>query len=272
MVSAFFGGGIASRMASSSGSSVRARAPGAPPMPPPSAPARPPAKPGLRGMGRGSGYGGPARRQVVEVPKQQRGASRAGHRVDHRELDLVLARAQIDEQRVDGVEHLGRPRVLAVDLVDHHHRGQPQRQRLAQHEPGLRKRPLRGVDQEQDAVHQAQPALHLAAEVRVPGRVDDVDLHAAVGDRGVLRQDGDALLALQLVGVHGAVHHGLVGAEDARLAQHVIDQGRLAVVDVRDDRDVADLLSGKHGRRGAYIARPFRSALQKAQRRPRGGD
>src|SRR5256885_2902904 len=36
-------------------------------------------------------------------------------------------------------------------------------------------------------------------------------------------------------------------------SQHVIDQRRLAVVDVRDDRDVADLLSSNHGRRGARL-------------------
>jgi hypothetical protein len=52
------------------------------------------------------------------------------------------------------------------------------------------------------AFHHGQAALHLAAEVRVARRVDDVDRQAAVLDRGVLREDGDALLALQVVGVH----------------------------------------------------------------------
>src|SRR5207248_8384796 len=128
-----------------------------------------------------------------------------------------------------------------------------QRERLSQHETRLRERSLRGIDEEQHAVDEPQSALYLTAEVRVSWRVDDVDLHSPVRDRGVLRQDGDALLALELVRVHGALDEGFVGAEDSSLAQHEIDQRRLAVVDVRDDRDVADLLSGQHGRRWASI-------------------
>ena len=82
-------------------------------------------------------------------------------------------------------------------------------------------------------------ALDLAAEVGVAGRVDDVDLDALVDDRGVLGHDGDAALALQVVGVHHALGDLLVVAEDVALAEHAVDQGRLAVVDVGDDRDVA---------------------------------
>ena len=66
-------------------------------------------------------------------------------------------------------------------------------------------------------------------------------------DRRVLGQDGDAALAFQLVRVHDALGDGLVGAEGAGLAQHGIDQGGLAMVDVGDDGDVAD--GGAHGRR-----------------------
>ena len=58
--------------------------------------------------------------------------------------------------------------------------GSPSAERLLQHEAGLRQRPLRGVDQQQDAVDHRQRALDLAAEVGVARRVDDVDLHAVV--------------------------------------------------------------------------------------------
>ena len=160
----------------------------------------------------------------------------------------MLARVHVDEERVDGVEHLGGAGVLPVDLVDHHHRREAERERLAEHESRLRQRSLGRVHEQEHSVDEAQTALDLAAEVGVARRIDDVDLHAAIGDGGVLRQDGDALLALELVRVHGAVHQGLVGAEDAGLSQHEVDQRGLAVVDVRDDRDVPDLLSGKHAR------------------------
>ena len=43
----------------------------------------------------------------------------------------------------------------------------------------------------------------------------------------------------------------LVVAERARLPEHRVDERRLAVVDVGDDRDVADVLAGfEHGPTG----------------------
>src|SRR5690606_22347208 len=76
--------------------------------------------------------------------------------------------------------------------------------------------------------------------IGVPGRVDDVDLHALPVDGRVLRQDRDAPLALERVRVHDALLHRLVVAEDAGLAEHLVDEGRLAVIYVRDDRDVTN--------------------------------
>ena len=60
---------------------------------------------------------------------------------------------------------------------------------------------------------------------------------------GLLGQDGDALLALEIPRVHDPVDDRLVGAEDARLAQHRVDQRGLAVVDVGDDGDVAQVVA-----------------------------
>ena len=166
----------------------------------------------------------------------------------------MLVGAEVDVERVDQVEDLLGPRVLAVDLVDHQHRRQPERQRLGEHEAGLGERPLGGVHQQQHAVHQPQRALHLAAEVGVAGGVNDVDLDSLPGDGGVLGEDGDALLALEVVRVHDPVDHGLVGAEDAGLAQHVVNERGLAVVHVGDDCDVADFFAGDHGLLGPLRA------------------
>jgi hypothetical protein len=60
-------------------------------------------------------------------------------------------------------------------------------------------------------------------------------------DRGVLREDRDAPLALERVGVHDALLHLLVGAERASLAEHLVHERRFAVVHVRDDGNVPDL-------------------------------
>ena len=113
-------------------------------------------------------------------------------------------------------------------------------QRLLGHEAGLRHRAFDGIDQQQHAIDHAQHALDLAAEVGVARRVDDVDVDAVVVDRGVLGQDGDAALLLQVVGIHHALGHVLVGGEGAGLAEQLVDQRGLAVVNVGDDGDVAD--------------------------------
>src|SRR5439155_7019558 len=77
--------------------------------------------------------------------------------------------------------------------------------------------------------------------------IDDVDLHAAIIHRGVLGEDGDAFLPLEIVRVHRPLLHLLVGHESPGLAEEEVQQGLLSVVDVRDDGDVANLLAGKHG-------------------------
>ena len=126
---------------------------------------------------------------------------------------------------------------------------QPRLERLAQDEAGLRQRPFARVDEQEDAVDHRQPALDLAAEVGVARRVDDVDLDVAVPDRGVLGEDRDALLALQVHRVHHALRDVLVLAERAGLPEHRVDERRLAVVDVRDDGDVADVAAEGHSPR-----------------------
>ena len=65
-----------------------------------------------------------------------------------------------------------------------------------------------------------------------------------IKQRRVLRQDGDAALALEVVRVHHARHDHLVVAEHAALVQHGVHQRGLAVVDVGDDGDIANLWHG----------------------------
>ena len=175
----------------------------------------------------------------------------------------MLVRVQVQEELLDLVDHLRRAGVRPVDLVDHEDDGEPSLQRLPQHEPGLGERTLAGVDQQQHAVHHRQGSLDLAAEVRVPGRVDDVDLDPAVVHGGVLRQDRDALLTFEVHRVHDALRDVLVLAERAGLPQHRVDQGRLAVVDVSDDRDVAQVFAEWHAAASLHGPLPGRPCARR---------
>ena len=168
--------------------------------------------------------------------------ARLGAGVDDREIELLVGGVQLHEQFKDHVEHLVRPGVLAVDLVDDDDDLRPALHRLLEHELRLRLRAVVGIDHQQHAVDHAHDALDLAAEIGVAGGVDDVDVVALVLERGVLGADGDAFFALQVHGVHHALIRLLVGAERARLTQQAIDEGGLAVIDVGDDGNVSDLI------------------------------
>ncbi len=164
--------------------------------------------------------------------------------VEDGEVELVVVGAERGEEIEHLVERAVGLGVGLVDLVEHHDRPQSEGQRLGCDELGLRHRPFGRVDEEDDAVDHRQDALDLAAEIGVAGRVHDVDPRALPFDRGALRQDRDPALAFEVVGIHGPLGRGLVLAVGARLLQQLVDERGLAVVDVGDDGDVAQV----HGR------------------------
>ena len=123
----------------------------------------------------------------------------------------------------------------------------PKPERPHEHVARLRHGALVGVHQQQHRVHHAEHPLDLAAEVGVAGGVDDVDEVVLPLHRAVLGADGDAALALEVVAVHHALVDVRVLAEHVRGAEDAVDQRRLAVVDVGDDGEVADLGGGVHG-------------------------
>ncbi len=119
-------------------------------------------------------------------------------------------------------------------------------ERLGQHVARLRQRAFGRIHQQHHAVHHLERALHLAAKIGVARRVDNVDLAAVKVDGRVLGQDGDAALPLQFVRVHHPLGHLLVGAEGAGLAQHGVNEGGLAVVNMGNDGDIAYRLGHRY--------------------------
>ncbi len=193
------------------------------------------------------------RHRAVVLGQVVGGITQLGAGEDVGEIRQVVLGPQLHEQIENLVDHFMGAGVGAIDLVDHDHRPQPALQGLGEHEAGLRHGAFGRIDQHQRPVGHPQHALDLAAEIGVAGGVDDVDLHAPVGNGDVLGQDGDAPLPLQVVGVEDLLPHQLRLAVAAALAQHAIDQRRLAVVDVGDDGHVANILAAyRHGgwRRG----------------------
>ena len=103
-------------------------------------------------------------------------------------------------------------------------------------------------DIEQNLFNEIWRTLNLAAEIGMARGIDDVDFRSLIMHGGILGQNGNAALTLQIARVHHAVHHGLVLAVDAALLEHLIDQRRLAMVNVCDDGDISNVFLIRHGR------------------------
>ena len=115
---------------------------------------------------------------------------------------------------------------------------------------GLRLHALGGVHDEHRALTGRERTGDLIVEVHVTRGVDQVDLvDLAVvglvvhGDRA--RLDGDAALALEVHVVEQLLLHLTLGDRLA-LFEQAVGKGGLAVVDVRDDREVSDILLMLH--------------------------
>jgi len=91
--------------------------------------------------------------------------------------------------------------------------------------PAVRRSEDGGVDQQQGSIRHANHSLDLAAKIGVSGRIHDVDFDIFPGDGGVLRQNGNATLPLNVVRVKDALprcHRAGFVAEDFGLLQHPV--------------------------------------------------
>ncbi len=185
---------------------------------------------------------------------------------EDREIGLLVAGAQFDEEVERFVDDFLGARVLAVDLVDDDDRFEIEFERLAEHETRLRHHAFGGVHEQQHALDHLQHAFDLAAEIRMARRVHDVELYVPVADRRVLGKDRDAAFAFERIRVHDARRDVLPFAKDAALFEHGVHEGRLAVIDVSDNGDVSEVWAGLHGAlvlnapvRATFTLRAFRA-------------
>src|SRR5207245_4343958 len=131
-----------------------------------------------------------------------------------------------------------------VDRVDHGDDRQVGVAREVEVRQGLGLDPLRGVDDEDRPLARRERARDLVGEVHVGGRVDQVEgvlvaVARAVEETDRVGLDRDASLALEIHRVQHLVD-GLLGVHRARERQEAVGQRGLAVIDVGDDREVAD--------------------------------
>ena len=75
-------------------------------------------------------------------------------------------------------------------------------------------------------------------------RIDDIDMRTLIFHGTVLGENGNPAFLFQIVGIHHPFTDGLVFAERSGLPQQLIDQRGFAMIDMRDNRDVADCAFG----------------------------
>ena len=139
---------------------------------------------------------------------------------------LRLVRLEVfDEQIEHFLVHAHRIRARPVDLVDDDDRRTPKREGFAQYEAGLWHRTVESINHQQHTIDHAQNALHFTAEIGVTGSVDDIQLGAVPADRGVLRQDRDATLALERT-VESITRSAttLILTKGTGLSEHLVDE------------------------------------------------
>jgi len=106
---------------------------------------------------------------------------------------------------------------------------------------------LRRVDQQDGALARRQAARDLVGEVDVAGRVDEVEFVLLAGgsaggrvaEPNGLRLDGDAAFAFDVHAVEVLLAH-VARRDGVGELEEAVGQGRLAMIDMGDDAEVAD--------------------------------
>src|SRR6516165_1158869 len=136
--------------------------------------------------------------------------------------------------------------------------------RLVNIRQSLRLDPLARIDNQQRALAGRERAADLVGEIDVARRVHQIEdiglaILRAVFEAHGLRLDRDAALALELHIVEHLLAH-LARLEPAASLDQPIGEGRLAMVDMRDDREIADAAEGGHSRRNMGFGPPWINA------------
>ena len=98
---------------------------------------------------------------------------------------------------------------------------------------------LGGIDKQQYAAYHFKHTLDFAAEVSVPGSVDNIYFNTFVMNSGVFRKYSDTALTLDSARIHDAVTCRLIFAVNSALLEHLVDKSCLTVVNVSDYSDIS---------------------------------
>ena len=129
-----------------------------------------------------------------------------------------------------------------IAIIAHVDHGKTTLQSLLQHETCLRHGTFESIDKQDTSVSHVEHALYLTTKVRVTRSIDDIDFRALIVDRHILGEDRYTSLTLQVIVIEYQLPTVLVLAKQVSGEHHLVYQRCLAVVDVRNNGNVSDVL------------------------------
>lgn len=127
-----------------------------------------------------------------------------------------------------------------IDLIEHRNNCEIMFHSHIEHRQRLRLNTLRGIHEQNGSFTRGEAAAHLVPKIRMPRSVDEIELHTRILHTHRLELDGNPPLALQIHGIQQLRFHltMLLGASQL---DHAVGKRGLAVIDVRDDAEIADI-------------------------------
>ncbi len=116
----------------------------------------------------------------------------------------------------------------------------------AKHESRLRHRTFRRIDEKNYAVYHFKYSFDFSAEVRVSGGIYYIDLDITALNGCVFCENSDSALSFEIARIHDSFSDDLIFMINSALLEHLVNERSFAVVNVRYDRDVAQILANQN--------------------------
>jgi len=175
----------------------------------------------------------------MAVPLES-GVAFFGRNVNGGEIELGVGGVEFEEEFKDLIEDFLGIGVFAIDLIEDNDGFGADFKGFTENELGLGLRTLGGINDKEDAVDHAEDAFDLSTEIGVAWGINNVNADIVIFEGGVFGFDGDTSFSFEVHGVHHAFGDNLVGAKGTRLAEELIHESGLAVIDVGNDCNISE--------------------------------
>ena len=128
-----------------------------------------------------------------------------------------------------------------VNLIDTYDNRKFQLKCFSQNEFCLRHSTFKCINNKYNTIYHLKNTFYFSTEIGMSRSVNDIDLCIFINNCSVFGKNGNPSFPFNIAAVHDSFLYLLIGTEDTALSEQLIHQCGFAVVNVRDDRDVAEI-------------------------------